>query len=52
MRMAAYEVMEDTPAAFGRALANIDNGFGGYPQIVVPSFRTSLRYLQDFALAP
>ncbi len=51
-RMAAYEVLEDTSAAFGRALANSGNGAGGYPQIVVPSFRTSLRYLQDFALAP
>jgi hypothetical protein len=51
-RMAAYEVMKDTPAAFGLALANMKNGAGGYPQIVVPSFRTSLRYLQDFALAP
>lgn len=51
-RMAAYEVVEDTPAAFGVALANIKNGAGGYPQIVVPSYRTSLRYLEDFALAP
>lgn len=52
VRMAAYEVLEDTQAAFGRAIANIDNGVGGYPQIVVPSFRASLRYLHDFALAP
>jgi hypothetical protein len=51
-RMAAYEVIEDTPAAFGLALVNLKNGAGGYPQIVVPSFRTSLRYLQNFALAP
>ena len=52
MSMAAYEVIEDTPAAFGLALANLKNGAGGYPQIVVPSFRTSLRYLSDFALVP
>jgi RHS repeat-associated protein len=51
-RMAAYEIVEDTQAAFGLALANTANGAGGYAQIVVPSFRTSLRYLTDFALAP
>jgi hypothetical protein len=52
VRMAAYEVLEDTPAAFGLALANVDNGFGGYAQVVVPSFKTSLRYMTDFPLAP
>ncbi len=51
-RMAAYEVIEDTPAAFGLALANLDNGIGGLPQVVVPSYLTSLRYLTDFALSP
>jgi len=51
-RMAAYEVIEDTPAAFGLALANFKHGAGGYPQIVVPSYSTSLRYLTDFPLAP
>jgi RHS repeat-associated protein len=51
-RMAVYEILEDTQAAFGLALANAANGAGGYAQIVVPSFRTSLRYLTDFALAP
>ena len=51
-RMAAYEVIEDTQAAFGLALANLHNGSGWYPQIVVPSFETSLRYLTDFPLAP
>ncbi len=50
--MAAYEVIEDTPAAFGLALTNLKNGAGGYPQVVVPSFQTSLRYLSDFALGP
>jgi hypothetical protein len=51
-RMAVFEVMDDTPAAFGLALANVKNGIGGYPQVVVPSFATSLRYLTDFPLAP
>jgi hypothetical protein len=51
-RMAAYLVAEDTPAAFGLALANVENGLGGLPQIVVPSYLTSLRYLNDFPLAP
>ena len=49
-RMAAFEVVEDTPAAFGLALANIDNGIGGLPQIVVPSYMTSLRFVTDFPL--
>jgi RHS repeat-associated protein len=51
-RMAAFEVIEDTPAAFGLALANIDNGIGGLPQIVVPSYMTSLRFVNDFPLGP
>jgi hypothetical protein len=51
-RVAAYEVVEDTRAAFGLALANTANGAGGYAQIVVPSFRTSLEYLRNFALSP
>jgi hypothetical protein len=51
-RMAVYEVLEDTPAAFGMARANYQNGAGGYPQIVVPSYQSSLRYLFDFALGP
>jgi hypothetical protein len=52
MRIASYEVLEDTPAAFSIVRANAKHGAGGYPQIVVPSFRESLRYLEDFALAP
>jgi hypothetical protein len=51
-RMAAYEVLDDTPAAFGLARANFQNGAGGYPQIVVPSYESSLRYLFDFSLEP
>jgi len=51
-RIAAYEVLEDTQAAFGLALANRGIGPGGFPQVVVPSYAASLRYLQDFALEP
>ncbi|MGH8130065.1 MAG: RHS repeat-associated core domain-containing protein [Steroidobacteraceae bacterium] len=49
-RVAAFEVLEDTQAAFGLALANIDYGAGWLPQVVVPSFQTTLRYLDDFPL--
>jgi hypothetical protein len=51
-RFAAYEIMEDTPAAFGLAIANPQYGAGWLPQIVVPSFRTNLRYLGDYPLGP
>jgi RHS repeat-associated protein len=51
-RVAAYEVVEDTPAAFGLALRNTDHGDGWLPQIVVPSFETSLRFIDDFAIGP
>jgi len=49
-RYAAYEVAEDTPAAFGLAIENTAYGSGWLPQIVVPSYQTSLRYLGDFPL--
>jgi RHS repeat-associated protein len=52
MRYAAYEVLEDTPAAFGLALENARHGTGWLPQIVVPSYETSLRYVGDFPLGP
>ena len=52
MRYAAYEVIEDTPAAFGLALENARHGTGWLPQIVVPSYETSLRYVGDFPLGP
>ena len=51
-RYAAYEVLSDTPAAFALATANSTHGHGWLPQLVVPSYRTSLQYLGDFALAP
>ncbi len=51
-RIAAYEVTEDTHAAFGLALANIDYGAGRLPQVVVPSYETSIRFLADYPLGP
>jgi hypothetical protein len=51
-RFAAYEVVEDTAAAFGLALANTNRGAGWYPQIVVPSFQTNLRLLDEIPLGP
>jgi RHS repeat-associated protein len=51
-RVAAYEVIEDTPAAFGLAIANTKLGPGWLPQVVVPSYASSLRYLDDYPLGP
>jgi hypothetical protein len=51
-RVAAYEVLEDTPAAFGLAIANGHAGHGWLPQVVVPAYRDVLRYLDDFPLGP
>jgi hypothetical protein len=50
VRAAAYEVLEDTPAAFALALANLRHGHGSLPQVVVPSYMQSIRYLNDFPL--
>ncbi|HEU4689203.1 MAG TPA: RHS repeat-associated core domain-containing protein [Vicinamibacterales bacterium] len=49
-RYAAYEVLEETPAAFGLAITNSGYGNGWLPQVVVPSYQTTLRYLGDFPL--
>ena len=49
---AAYEVLDDTPAAFALAVANPAHGRGWLPQVVVPSYVDSLRFLGDFALGP
>ncbi|HEX9706103.1 MAG TPA: RHS repeat-associated core domain-containing protein [Steroidobacteraceae bacterium] len=51
-RVAAYEVMADTPAALGLAIANVDHGAGWLPQVVVPSFQSSLRFLEDIPIGP
>ena len=51
-RYAAYEVIEDTSAAFALTAANPQYGPGWLPQIVVPSYKSSLRYLGDFPLGP
>jgi hypothetical protein len=50
--MAAYEVLEDTPAAFGLAIKNGDHGAGWLPQVVVPSYETSLSFLRVIPLGP
>jgi hypothetical protein len=52
VRAAAYEVMDDTPAAFALAMANPRHGSGWLPQVVVPSYLTTLRFLDDFPLGP
>jgi RHS repeat-associated protein len=51
-RIAAFEVLEDTPAAMALAIANGTHGSGWLPQIFVPSFESSLRRLTDFPLGP
>jgi hypothetical protein len=51
-RIAAYEVVADTPAAFGLAIANIEYGAGWLPQVVVPSYATSLKFITDLPLGP
>ncbi len=51
-RLAAYVVVDDAPAAFALALANPTHGNGWLPQVVVPSFATSLRFLDDFPIGP
>jgi RHS repeat-associated protein len=50
--VAAYEVISDAPAAFGLARANIDYGLGRLPQVVVPSFESSLRFVREIPLEP
>ena len=51
-RIAAYEVLDDTPAAIALAIANGKHGSGRLPQVFVPSFETALRRLNDFPLDP
>jgi hypothetical protein len=50
--MAIYEVIEDTPAAFGLAIRNTNHGGGWLPQVVVPSYMDSLRFLGVIQLGP
>jgi RHS repeat-associated protein len=51
-RYAAYKVLDDTPAAFALATANTTHGHGWLPQVVVPSYRSSLQFLGDVPLGP
>jgi hypothetical protein len=50
--VAAYEVIDDTAAAFGIALANGGFGKGWLPQVFIPGFEDSLRFLGVFPLKP
>ncbi|MDH4259571.1 MAG: hypothetical protein OEW16_04630 [Gammaproteobacteria bacterium] len=50
--VAAYELIEDTPAAFALAIANVKYGAGWFPQVVVPSFEVSMRFLREVPLVP
>lgn len=51
-QVAAYEVLEDVPAAFGRAIANPQHGPGGLPQVVVPDYQSVLRPIGYIPLGP
>ncbi|MEX1993035.1 MAG: RHS repeat-associated core domain-containing protein [Steroidobacteraceae bacterium] len=51
-QMAAFSVLDDTPAAFGLAIRNGDHGAGWLPQVVVPSYEVSLRFLGVTPLGP
>ena len=51
-RYAAYEVIDDTPAAFALTIANPQHGPGRLPQVVVPSWQSTLHLLDDFPLGP
>lgn len=46
----AYEVLEDTPAAFGIVRANPQHGPGGFPQVYVPNFKDTLRPFVSYPL--
>jgi hypothetical protein len=50
--VAAYEVIDDTAAAFGLALANGGFGKGWLPQVFVPGFEDALRFLGTYPLRP
>jgi RHS repeat-associated protein len=49
--MTAYEVLEDTPAAFGITKANPQHGSGGLPQIVIKDFESTLKPLYSVPLS-
>ncbi len=51
-QVAMYEVMEDTAAAFGLAIANGDYGPGRFPQVVVPLFESTLQLIRVLPLGP
>jgi len=51
-RVAIYEVLEDTEAAFGFARANTRYGPGGLPQIVIEDFESKLLPIMELRLGP
>lgn len=51
-RVAIYEVLEDTEAAFGLVRANTHYGPGGLPQIVIDGFESKLRVISELSLGP
>lgn len=51
-RVAIYEVLQDTEAAFGIVRKNIDYGAGGLPQVVIEGFESKLRRVQELLLGP
>lgn len=46
----AYEVISDSPAAFGRTLTNPQHGVGGLPQIVIDNYQSVLRPIYSVPL--
>ncbi|MEO8435564.1 MAG: PKD domain-containing protein [Pyrinomonadaceae bacterium] len=46
----AFEIMEDTPAAFGIVRANPQYGSGGYPQVFVPDWRSRMKPVVSYIL--
>jgi hypothetical protein len=45
-----YEVLEDSPAAFGLVRANPQNGSGGLPQVYVPNWQSRVRPVNTIEL--
>ena len=48
----AYEVIRDSPAAYGVSKANPQFGKGGFEQLFIPNFETVLKPIYSIPLAP
>ena len=46
----AYEVLEDSPAAFGIVRANSQYGNGGFPQIYIPDWEQKVKPIVSYPL--